>query len=206
MTAQMLLLTLLAIAVFCGLLQRVLDRMYLTDRQALCIVGLMLVGTFIPNISIGPVAVNIGGAVIPFCICVYLLVKANTRQERLRAVIGSLVTAALIFILSASLPAEAEELLFDPLWIYGAVGGIIAAAAGRSRRGAYICATLGILLADILSAVYAAAQGYAVSIVLGGGGIADACVISGVIAVLVCEIVGEIAERFVRMKSRMTEQ
>ena len=97
-------------------------------------------------------------------------------------------------------------MLIDPLWIYGPGAGIIAVAAGRSRRSAYICATIGILLADIISAVYAVAQGYEVSIVLGGGGIADACVISGVIAVLVCEIIGEIAERFVRMKSGTSEQ
>ena len=45
-----LLLIIAAILVFCGLLQRVLDRMYLTDRQALLLIGLMLVGTFLPGI------------------------------------------------------------------------------------------------------------------------------------------------------------
>ena len=206
MSLGMLLLTLLAIAVFCGLLQRVLDRMYLTDRQALMIIGLMLLGTFIPNIRIGQLAINLGGAVIPAGICIYLIVKANSHHERLRAVIGSLVTAAFIFILSASLPAEAEAMLVDPIWIYGIVGGIVAWLSGRSRRSAYICATLGILIADLLSGVYAAARGYAVTIVLGGGGIADACVISGVIAVLSCEVIGELIERCVRKISRGSER
>ena len=206
MSAGMILLTLLAVAVFCGLLQRVLDRMYLTDRQALMIIGLMLVGTFIPNVHIGPLAVNLGGAVIPLCICAHLIVKADTRHERLLAVSGSLVTAALIFILSVSLPAEAEEMLIDPLWIYGIVGGVIASLTGRSRRNAYICATLGILLADVISGAYAVIQGYTVTIVLGGGGIADACVISGVIAVLSCEVIGETIERFARKKARLSEQ
>ena len=55
-----------AILVFCGLLQRVLDRMYLTDRQALLIIGAMLIGTFLPNVVIGSVSVNIGGHIYFF--------------------------------------------------------------------------------------------------------------------------------------------
>ena len=58
-----LLLMIAAILVFCGLLQRVLDRMYLTDRQALFLIGLMLIGTFLPGVRLGNVVVNIGGAV-----------------------------------------------------------------------------------------------------------------------------------------------
>ena len=39
MSAGTLLLTIAAILVYCGLLQRVLDRMYLMDRQALLVIG-----------------------------------------------------------------------------------------------------------------------------------------------------------------------
>ena len=69
---------------------------------------------------------------------------------------------------------------------------------GRSRRCAFICGIAGIVLADIASAVGAWIQGYNVPLVLGGAGIADAVVISGVTAVLLCELIGEIIERFVR--------
>ena len=41
-----LLLIIAAILVFCGLLQRVLDRMYLTDRGALLLVMLMFIPAF----------------------------------------------------------------------------------------------------------------------------------------------------------------
>lgn len=204
MTPGMLLLILLAIGVFCGLLQRVLDRMYLTDRQALVIVALMLVGTFIPNIDLGSVAVNIGGA-IPIGICVYLVWKADSAPERMRALIGSLITACAVFFLSIMLPTEAEALLIDPLWLYGLSGGVIAWLSGRSRRSAYICGTLGILIADCLNAGYASMQGYTAELVIGGGGIADAMVISGVFAVLICELVGEAMERLVRRRTRMSE-
>ena len=204
MTPGMLLLTLIAIGVFCGLLQRVLDRMYLTDRQALGIIVLMLAGTFIPNIRLGNIAFNIGG-IIPAGICIYLLFKTDTNFERLRALIGSLITGSIVFALSTLLPAEAEQLPFDPLWLYGIAGGLIAWLTGRSRRSAFICGTLGVVLADVLNWAYASFQGYTAQLVLGGGGIADAVVISGVLAVLFCELMGEMIERIVRTK-RTTEQ
>lgn len=204
MTPGMLLLMLLAVGVFCGLLQRVLDRMYLTDRQALAIIAAMLVGTFIPNIHLGSIMLNVGG-IIPAIVCIELLFKADTSFERLRAMIGSLITAALIFAISTFLPSEAEQLSLDPLWIYGVTGGLIAWIIGHSRRCAFICGTLGVLLADILSWSYTSLQGYTAQLVICGGGIADAVVISGVFAVLFCEILGEMVERIVRTK-KATEQ
>lgn len=204
MTPGMLVLTLLAVGVFCGLLQRVLDRMYLTDRQALLLIGIMLIGTFIPNIHLGKLALNVGG-MIPAAICIYLMVKADTAKERLRSIVGCMITAAAILALSMLMPAEAEQMPFDPMWVYGVVGGIVAWLAGRSRRCAFICGTLGVMLADTFNWLVATLQGYNTTLVLGGGGIADAAVISGVLAVLFCELLGEAIERIVGMK-RSTEQ
>lgn len=48
-----------------GVAQRVLDRMRLTDRQALLLVAAMFVGTLLPNVELGQVSLNLGGAVIP---------------------------------------------------------------------------------------------------------------------------------------------
>lgn len=96
------------------------------------------------------------------------------------------------------MPAEAEALPFDPIWLYGIVGGVIAWLLGRSRRCAFICGTLGILLPDVISAVFARMQGSDVPLVLGGAGIADAAVIGGVMGVLFCELLGEAIERMVR--------
>ena len=204
MTPGMLVLTLLAVGVFCGLLQRVLDRMYLTDRQALLLIGIMLIGTFIPNIHLGKLAFNVGG-MIPAAICIYLMVKADTAKERLHSIVGCMITAAAILALSMLMPAEAEQMPFDPMWVYGVVGGIVAWLAGRSRRCAFICGTLGVMLADTFNWLVATLQGYNTMLVLGGGGIADAAVISGVMAVLFCELFGEAIERIVGMKGS-TEQ
>ena len=195
-----LLLMIAAILVFSGLLQRVLDRMYLTDRQALFLIGLMLIGTFLPGIRLGNVSVNIGGALIPLGVCAYLLIRADTTGERWRAVFGSFITAALVYMLTKLLPSEAEEMQMEPMWLYGLCGGIVAWQIGRSRRGAFVCGIAGILLADTASFAIATMQGYSAQLQLGGGGIADASIISGVVAVLMCETVGELLERLTRKK------
>lgn len=201
MTVGAMLLTIAAVLVFCGLLQRVLDRMHLTDRQALLLIGAMLVGTWLPNLRIGAIAVNIGGALIPLGVCVYLFIKADSPLERWRTALGTVLTGAAVYGLSALLPGEAEALPFDPMWLYGVCGGIIAWVVGRSRRGAFVCGIAGVLLADIVNALVISMQGYQTQLVLGGGGIADAAVISGVIAVLMCELIGETIERFVRART-----
>ena len=198
MSAGTLLLTIAAILVYCGLLQRVLDRMYLMDRQALLVIGAMLIGTFLPDISLGLLRINLGGAIIPLGICVYLFTRADEDKERWRAILGSIITAAGVYGLSVLLPAEAETLPLDPMWLYGLCGGILAWVLGRSRRNAFICGVAGVILADIASGIVAHMQGYQVQIVLGGGGIADAAVISGVLSVLLCEVLGEAIERLVR--------
>ena len=198
MSAGTTLLTIAAILVFCGLMQRVLDRMYLTDRQALLIIGTMLIGTLLPNLPFGVVSINLGGAVIPLGICVFLFCKADESRERIRAVIGTLITAIGILLLSTLLPAEPEGLLVDPMWLYGLCGGVLAWLIGRSRRNAFICGIAGVLVADLITGIYALLEGYSVQLVLGGGGIADAAVISGVVSVLLCELLGETIERIIR--------
>ena len=148
MSVGMLLLTIAAVLVFCGLLQRVLDRMYLTDRQALLVIALMLIGSWLPDVSIGIVKINLGGSVIPFCLCGYLLVKADEQKERWRSVFGGILTGVSVHILSRVLPSEAEVLPLDPIWLYGLCGGVIAWVLGRSRRAAFICGISGVIIAE----------------------------------------------------------
>ena len=198
MSGGLLLLTLCAVLVYCGILQRVLDRMYLTDRQALLLIGLMIAGSFFSDIPLGPVRLNVGGALIPLGICAYLIFKADQMHERLSAFIGSLLTAAAVFAVTKLLPAEAEQLALDPMWIYGASGGIIAWVLGRSRRNAFVCGVVGVTLADMISGLSVRSVGTDQMICLGGAGIADAAVLSGVIGVLLCETLGELIERVAR--------
>lgn len=203
MSGGMLLLTAAAVLVYCGVLQRVLDRMYLTDRAALLLIGLMLLGTFLPNVVIGPVTVNIGGALIPLGVCVYLLLRADTALERWRTLLGTVLTAAAVYGLTLLLPSEPEQLPIDPTLLCALVGGLIAWLLGRSRRGAFVCGVAGVILADTVTAIVNWSQGISQPLVLGGGGLADAVVLSGMLGVLLCELIGEAVERAVR--ARMTK-
>lgn len=116
MSVGMVLLTAAAILVFFGVAQRVLDKMYLSDRAALLLIALMFFGTLIPNLKLGAVEVSIGGALIPAGVCVYLLIRAGTWKERLRAIVGALVTGGAVFAISAYLlPDEPEAMVIDPM-------------------------------------------------------------------------------------------
>ena len=202
MSVGMILLTATAILVFFGAAQRVLDKLRLTDRAALLLIALMFFGTLIPNIVIGSVSVSIGGAVIPAGICIYLLIKAGTAKERIRAIFGSFLSAGIIYAFSALMPDEPEAIVIDPLYLSGIVGGIAAYLFGRSRRGAFICGVFGVLLADIAVAIVNRLNGIEQQLILGGAGVFDAVVISGLIGVILSELIGETIERFVRGSER----
>lgn len=205
MSIGMLVLTVVAVLIFFGVLQRGLDRMHLTDRMALLLVAAMFVGTLLPNVEVGMVSLSIGGALIPLGVCVYLFVKADESKERLRAAIGVVVTGAAVYALSVFLPDEPEEMFMDPNLLYGLVGGAVAWLLGRSRRGAFICGVVGVILADVATAVVNWSQGIHQQLVLGGAGIADTAVISGVLAVLLAELVGEVVERMTRKRKEGSE-
>ena len=200
MTLSMLLLTVVAVLIYFGVMERVLDRMRLSDRAALTLIALMFIGTLIPNVIMGKVSVNVGGAVIPLGVCLYMLIKARSTKVVLRSVIGSIMTGALIWGAGRLLPDEPEAMWIEPNLLYGLAGGVIAYALGRSRRGAFICGVAGVILADIVTAVINWQQGIDQQLILGGAGIADTAVISGVVAVLLAELVGEVRERIARGK------
>ena len=205
MSIGMVLLTVVAVLVFFGVAQRVLDKLYLSDRAALVLIALMFFGTLIPNVQIGSVSVSIGGAVIPFGVCVYLLARAGTAKERVRAVLGALITAGIIYALSHFLPDEPERMLIDPMYLYGLAGGVVAYVLGRSRRGAFFCGVVGVMLADIAVAVVNWSRGINQPLVLGGAGVFDAMMISGILGVLLSELVGEVLERMARGTQRPRE-
>lgn len=205
MSVGMVLLTVVAILVFFGVAQRVLDKLRLTDRAALVLIALMFFGTLVPSITLGRVMFSIGGAVIPAGICVYLLIRADSAKERIRAILGSLITASIIYALSHFMPEEPERITVDPMYLNGIVGGLVAYLLGRSRRGAFICGVLGVLWADVAVAIVNWSRGLDQPLVLGGAGVFDAAVVSGLIGVVLAEFVGEILERMARGNGRPIE-
>jgi len=198
MTFGMIVLLVLSLLVIFGVGQRVLDRMHLNDKWAIGAMLAIFIGGFIPAIPIGNVRIGIGGCLVPLAICVWVLIKADTTLEVARALFGALLTAAAVWLISLLMPAEPEGIFLDPNYAYGLAAGVVAYLLGRSRRAAFVSAVVGVLLADILVGIMNASRGVETLIRLGTGGALDAVVISGLLAVLLAEFVGEILERITR--------
>jgi uncharacterized membrane protein len=194
------------VLIYLGLAQRALDRMRLSDRGALLVIGAIILGSFV-NIPIPflpyQTSINLGGAIVPVVLAIYLLVKAGTTREWSRALLGALLTAVVVYIIGSLIntgtrvePAGRYAII-DAIYLYPLAGGIVAYLLGRSRRAAFIAATLGVLLVDVFHYIWLLGQSapanYVVSI--GGAGAFDTIVLAGIVAILLAEIIGESFER-----------
>lgn len=195
------LLIIVAILVYFGLLHRVFDRMRMNDTTALVIVLLMAAGTFLDfPLSRGaiPVTVNVGGALIPLIVAVWLTVTAEEASEKWRATFAALTTGAVVWGLTKVLNPDEQFMRWSPMIAFGIAAGIIAALAGRSRRAAFIGGIGGLLVADIIHWIELAIKGIPGSVAFGGAGTFDATVIAAIISVGIVEITGEAREKAVK--------
>lgn len=195
-----------SIVIYLGLAQRALDRMRLSDRGALVVIAAIIIGSYI-NIPIPftqfNTSINVGGALVPIGLAIYLLAKAGTTKEWSRAIIGAVVTAIAVYIIGSlvnsgsTVEPAGRYAVLDAIYLYPLVGGIIAYIFGRSRRAAFVSATMGVLLVDIFHYVWLLRNGapanYNVSI--GGGGAFDTIILAGIVAILLAEVIGESLER-----------
>ncbi len=203
MSVGLIILIVVGLLVIFGAGQRALDRLRLTDRQALAFIALIIGLGFVPDIPLGgQVTVNLGGCVVPLVLCGYLFVRAGTWMERGRAIAASLVTGVVCYIIGRYGADEPETITFDPNYLYGVAGGVIAYLFGRSRRSAFIAGVLGVLIADAIASVEVWSRGIEQTLALGGAGAYDAVVISGILAVLLAELIGEVVERMARGTKR----
>ena len=199
MPTGMILLLIVAALIYFGAAQRVLDRMRLTDSQALLFIGLMIGGSFIDiplYRGVAEVSINVGGAIVPLGLAIYLLIRADTARERVRGIAASLVTAAVIYGISQFFTFDPPGRgIIDPIWLFSIVAGVVGYLTGRSRRSSFIAGTLGIILTDFIHLVTAIVTRVSTTVAIGGAGIFDTIVIAGFIAVGLAEFVGETRER-----------
>lgn len=198
MSGGMILLVVVSALILMGLGHRVLDRLRLSDKAALAILIAIVASTiFIPDINItDTMSINIGGFVIPMGLAIYLFIKAETGKEKTRALIGALATGIAIYLVQRYvLPAEPESMVIDPNYVYPIVGATIAYALGRSRRGAFIAGVVGVVISDLIQLILNNINNIPAPTRFGGAGGVDTTVITGVLAVLIAEIVGETRER-----------
>lgn len=191
-----------AVLIYFGIAQRVLDRMRLSDKAALAIVGALIVGSYIeiplPLRGVDT-SINVGGAIVPVAVAVYLLYKAGTGKELVRALLATAAVALSIYAVNRYLlpgdPWQTGADFLDPIFVYPVIAGLIAYLIGRSRRSAFVAATMGVLILDIVDYIQLVSRGIPGTVAIGGAGIFDVTVLSGIIAVLFAEVIGETRER-----------
>ena len=187
-------LVVVSILIYFGVAHRVLDRLRLTDKAALAVIAAIIVGSFIDIPISSRITINLGG-IIAVGLAIYVLIGAGTAFEKIRAIIAAAVTGLVLFLAGRFLGAEPEQIFIDPLYIYPIVAGIVGYLAGRSRRGAFFAAVMGVLALDVGQYIYLATNGIRGTVAVGGAGAFDSLILAGILAVLLAELIGETLER-----------
>ncbi len=196
-------LVLLLVLIYLGLLERVLERMRLSRKGALVILVAMVLGGGLPVIPVvGGLKINLGGMLVPLGVVIYLVITADSGVERTRTLITLSATTVVVWIIDRLLPLEPGLFILDvdPLYLPAIVAAAVAYGLGRSRRASFCGAFTGVLLVDLAAWGENVVRGFGdITVVLGGGGVFGAAVISAVLAVLLAEVVGEVRERLQRV-------
>ena len=125
-------------------------------------------------------AVNVGGALIPICLSIYLLLK---HRLYLLGAIGTVFVAAVCHFLARPVPGFGIAL---PIFVPAIATAIVAMALTRRRAAplAYISGSLGTLIgADLLNLGTVQALGAPVASI-GGAGTFDGIFVTGLLALL----------------------
>jgi uncharacterized membrane protein len=130
------------------------------------------------------IAVNVGGAVIPTLMSLYLLAKNGLWA---RGLLGTAVVAAVCYSLSQPLPGLG---IAEPVFVPSVTTAIVAFILSREYAPplAYICGSLGTLIgADLLN--LGAIRGLGAPVAsIGGAGTFDGIFLIGIVAVLLASI------------------
>ena len=159
-------------------------------------IGALIAGSFIdiPIWRNPTVTLNVGGGVIPLALAIYVLSKAGSGKEVTRSVIGILLTVGVLYGVNKIYSFDTARGLIEPQYLWAIIAAVIAYLAGRSRRLAFIIATLGLLALDIVHIVEAGLGGYNAPTRIGGAGAFDTIVVAGILGVLIAELIGESRE------------
>lgn len=187
-------LVVVSILIYFGVAHRVLDKLRMNDKSALAVIAAIIIGSFI-DIPLGSrLTINVGGS-IAVVLAVYVWLGAGTSFEKVRSIIAAVVTGLALFIAGRYLGAEPEQIFIDPIYIYPLVAGVVGYLAGRSRRGAFFAAVMGVLSLDVAQYIYLMRSGTAGTVHVGGAGAFDSLILAGILAVLLAELIGESLER-----------
>ncbi|MGO8689854.1 MAG: DUF1614 domain-containing protein [Thermoguttaceae bacterium] len=161
-----------------GVLSYAYEKMGVKRRYVFLLLFLSLLGCYV-NIPLGrAVAINVGGAVIPLILSLYLLVK-NALYSRAAA--GVAIVAAVVFFVARPVGGVGVQV---PIFLPPLMAAAVALLLSRDHAAplAYISGTLGTLIgADVLNLGNLAGVRVAS---IGGAGTFDGVFLTGIIAVL----------------------
>ena len=194
MSVSLLIVLSLIVLIMFGVGQRILDDLRLSDKAALIILVAICVGIIIPPIWIGEYfCFSIGGFLIPLAVSIYLLTSCGKRDV-VRAIIGTILVAGIIYGLEWILPADPEEVVIDNMYIYGIVAGLVAYLLGRSRRNAFVSCLFGITLAELVQWIINICMDTKTILGLGVGGVFSTYIVAIIISVALSEFLGRCVE------------
>jgi uncharacterized membrane protein len=133
--------------------------------------------TIVPDASV--VAINVGGALIPLLVSVYLFMRF--RPLRVRMLIATAIVAVIVHQLATIVPGVgiAVPMLVPPL---AAAGAALLLAFRQAPPVAYVCGTMGALIgADLLNLPRITELGAPI-VSIGGAGTFDGVFLTGIIA------------------------
>ena len=129
-------------------------------------------------------AVNVGGAVVPTLLSLYLLAR---RRLYWRSLVGTAVVAAVCYAVARPIPGMG---IVVPAFVPPLATLIVALALSRTQAAplAYLCGTLGTLIgADLLNLGRIVSLGAPI-VSIGGAGTFDGIFVTGLVAVLLAGI------------------
>ena len=187
-------LVIVSILIYFGVAHRVLDKLRMNDKAALAVIAAIIIGSFIDIPLGGRATLNLGGS-IAVVLAIYVWLGAGTSWEKIRSLIAAIVTGLALYLAARYLGAEPENIFIDAIYIYPLIAGIVGYLAGRSRRGAFFAAVMGVLSLDVAQYIYLMRTGLRGTVHIGGAGAFDSLILAGILAVLLAELIGESLER-----------
>ncbi|MCK8817756.1 DUF1614 domain-containing protein [Natroniella sulfidigena] len=197
MPIGIIILIVIQILVYFGVAEEMLNEMGLTTSMAFLFLTLMILGSFvdIPISSEPVVTLNVGGAILPIALALYILFNVEEKRVIYRTLLSVLIAGGVIYGVNTLFQFEEGHTLFDINYLYPVIAAVISYLIARSRRAAFITGALGFLMYDLIHLGRITLGGIPGEAEIGGAGAFDAIVLSGIFAVLLVEIFGETRER-----------
>ncbi len=187
-------LVLLAALVYFGMANTMLESLGLADVHAFVFIGLLLGGSFV-ELPVIPgradISLNFGGSLIPLVFAAYFLSRRESWGELLWTLAAIAINTAVVYSTSQTVSfGLAQREIISPIWFFSIISGVTGFLVTKSHRSALVASTLAIILADLIHLITVYNTNVPIFAAIGGEGIFDTVILSGLVTLFLSEIVG----------------